>query len=85
MVRGNSGNLRKVPANRRLRASGLAGGPFLFLLISGRFVQLHVRILVRANCMVMAKTGDLGKQFIRNVVVRIVADMAWLPRYFQLA
>ena len=68
MVRGNSGNLRKVPANRRLRASRLAGGPFLFLPISGRFVQLHVRIMVRAAFSIIAESGDPGEQFIGNIV-----------------
>ncbi len=66
VVLGNPGNLRKVPANRRLRASRLAGGPFLFLPISGRFVQLHVRIMVRAAFSTIAESGDPGEQFIGN-------------------
>ena len=45
---GNSGNIRKVLANTRLRATGFAGGPFVFLVISALFVHLHVRIMVRA-------------------------------------
>ena len=68
VVRGNSGNIRKVPANRRLRASRLAGGPFLFLPISGRFVQLHVRIMVRAAFGTITESGDPGEQFIRHIV-----------------
>ena len=47
-------------ANRRLRASRLAGGPFMFLPIFGCFVQLHVRIMVRAAFSIIAESGDPG-------------------------
>jgi len=40
----------------------------MFLPIFGYFVQLHVRIMVRANCIAIVESGDPAKQFIGNIV-----------------